>query len=148
MKVILLEDTKGLGKKFDIKEVKDGYVRNFLLPKKLVQIATKTTLAQLKIQKESEEKAIAKLLGELEKIVDALKKEVLIFQLKVGDKGEVFGSVSVDKITESLKAKGFKIKKEQIDLETPIKSLGEHVINIRLDREVKGTIKVKIEAED
>ena len=148
MKVILLEDTKGLGKKFDIKEVKDGYVRNFLLPKKLVQIATKTTLAQLKIQKESEQKAIAKLLGELEKIVDALKKEVLIFQLKVGYKGEVFGSVSVDKITESLKAKGFKIKKEQIDLETPIKSLGEHVINIRLDREVKGTIKVKIEAED
>ena len=148
MKVILLEDTKGLGKKFDIKEVKDGYVRNFLLPKKLVQIATKTTLAQLKIQKESEEKAIAKLLGELEKIVDALKKEVLIFQLKVGDKGEVFGSVSVDKIIESLKAKGFEIKKEQIDLETPIKSLGEHVINIRLDREVKGTIKVKIEAED
>ena len=148
MKVILLEDTKGLGKKFDIKEVKDGYVRNFLLPKKLVQIATKTTLAQLKIQKESEQKAIAKLLGELEKIVDALKKEVLIFQLKVGDKGEVFGSVSVDKIIESLKAKGFEIKKEQIDLETPIKSLGEHVINIRLDREVKGTIKVKIEAED
>ena len=148
MKVILLEDTKGLGKKFDIKEVKDGYVRNFLLPKKLVQIATKTTLAQLKIQKESEQKAIAKLLEELEKIVDALKKEVLIFQLKVGDKGEVFGSVSVDKIIESLKAKGFEIKKEQIDLETPIKSLGEHVINIRLDREVKGTIKVKIEAED
>ncbi len=148
MKVILLEDVKNLGKKFDIKNVPDGYARNFLLPKKMVQVATPAALAQLKLQKENEEKARVRRLAELKKIAASLKDQVFIFNLKVGDKGEVFGSVSVDKIIESLKAKGFEIKKEQIDLETPIKSLGEHVINIRLDREVKGTIKVKIEAED
>lgn len=147
MKVILLGDVKNLGKKFDIKNVSDGYARNFLLPKKMVQIATPAALTKLKIQKELEEKNRSKKLDELKKLVKSLENQELTFALKVGGKGEVFGSVNSEKIAEALKDKGFKVKKEQIKLDVPLKSLGEHLVEIKLDREVETKIKVKIEAE-
>jgi len=147
MKVILLEDIKSLGKKFDIKNVSDGYARNFLLPKKMVQIATPAALTKIKIQKESEEKNKAKQLDELKKIAKALENQELTFVLKVGDKDEVFGSINIDKIVETLNSKGFKIEKHQIKLNAPLKSLGEHLIEIKFDQEIETKIKVKIEAE-
>ena len=148
MKVILLEDIKSLGRKFDVKNISDGYARNFLLPKKMVQIATPAALAQLKIQKEIQEKARAKQLENLKKIAASLKGQELIFALKVGDKGEVFGSVNVDKISEAFKAKGFEVEKNQIELESPLKSLGEHLVSLKLDKEIEAKIKIKIEAEN
>jgi large subunit ribosomal protein L9 len=151
MKVILLQDIKGFGKKYDIKEAKNGYARNFLIPKGLVKIATEQTVKELETQKfawSKEEQEIKAKLGVLAK---DLANQEFKFILKTGKKGEVFGSVNKDDIKTRINAdidadlRGY-LKDIEIDLERPIKTLGEHQVEINLGEGVKTNIKLIIES--
>lgn len=147
MKVILLQDIEGLGKKYEIKDVKDGHARNFLLPEKKVRAATKQALKWLEdqrgvIEKEAEEDL--KKEQALASNLDGL--EVNIF-VKVGDEGQLFESINTQKIYEKLKEMGYEVKKSHIKLESPIKDLGEYPIAITLSHNLEAEIKLIISAE-
>lgn len=147
MKVILLEDIESLGKKYEIKEVKDGYARNFLLPEKKVKAATKEALKWLQAQKEVIEKEAEEDLKKAQTTaseIDGLEVSIVV---KVGDEGQLFESVNSQKISERLKEMGFEVKKSQIKLENPIKEIGEFPVSVNLDHNLESEIKVIITAE-
>jgi len=147
MKVILLQDIEGLGKKYDIKEVKSGYARNFLLPGKTVRAATKEALKWLAGQKEVIEKEVEEDLKKAQALASGLDGLELNIAVKVGDEGQLFESINSQKIVEKLKEMGFEIKKSQIKLQNPIKSTGEFPTSISLDHNLEVEIKVIITAE-
>jgi len=149
MKVILLQDIEDLGKKYEVKEVKNGYARNFLLPGKIVRPATKEALKWLESQKEviaKEAEEGLKKAEELASKIDGLEVEIAV---KVGENGQLFESINTQKISEKLKAMGFDVKKSQIKLASPIKEVGESAINVNLDHNLEAEIKlVIISSED
>jgi len=108
MKIILLQDIKNLGKKFEVKEVKNGYARNFLFPQKLAVAATAAALKNLTKQKEQWEVQHQKFIQELKEEAKKLEGETLIFNLRIDQKEKVFGSVSKNDIEKALEEKGFK----------------------------------------
>lgn len=148
MKIILLQDIKKLGKKYEIKEVKPGYARNFLIPKNLAKPVTKQILKWVEIQKQI---ALNKAEQELEKIekqvanIDGLE---IVIPVKVGKEGQLFESISAQKIIEALKNLGFQIKKNQIELENPIREIGEFPIKIKFEHNLEAEIKVIINNEE
>jgi large subunit ribosomal protein L9 len=145
MKVILLKDIKGIGKKFDIKEVKDGYGRNFLLARGLAEAATKDALNKLETRKKVQEAERQKLVEKLKLEAKGLEETKLGFKMKVGEKGETFGSVSHKDIETELAKHGYKNLK--IELEKPIKGISEHSVTIDLGEGIKAKIKIATEAE-
>ena len=147
MKVVLLQDVEGLGKKYEIKKVADGYARNFLIPKGLAIEATKEAIAWAELQKEI---AIRKAEEDLKKTQEVASKVdglELVIGVKVGDEGQLFESINQQKIAEALKEAGFEIKKNQIVLEKPIKELGEFPVKIKFDHNLEAEIKVIIQEE-
>jgi large subunit ribosomal protein L9 len=147
MRVILLQDIENLGKKYEIKEVKNGYARNFLIPKKLARPATKETLKWLEIQKEIEAKKAEEELKTIQDFVSQVDGLEVVFKVKIGEKGELFESITAQKISEKLKEMGFEIKKTQIDLLKPIKELGEFPVKIHFEHNLEAEIKVIITEE-
>lgn len=147
MKVILLQDVEDLGKKYEVKEVKDGHARNFLLPNKLVKAATKEALKWLADQKEVIEKEAEEDLKKAQELASHLDGLEVGMAVKVGDEGQLFESVNNQKISEKLKEMGFEVKKSQVILESPIKDLGEYNVNINLAHNLEAEIKVIISAE-
>jgi large subunit ribosomal protein L9 len=146
MKVILLKDVKGLGKIFDVKNVADGYARNFLLPKGLVKIADQKSIQEVEILRVQWKEKEDELKVKLESIAEDLANREFVFEIKTGKKAEVFGSVNVKDIEKELvKAvpdlpmDGLKIK-----LEKPIKKLGEHQVEIDLSRGIKARVKLRL----
>lgn len=146
MKVILLQDVEGLGKKYEIKEVKNGYARNFLLPEKLARPATKEALKWLSDQKEVIEKEAEEDLKKAQDLASKLDGSELNIEVKVGEDGQLFESVSSQKIIEKLKELGFDVKKSQVKLEAPIKELGEFPVSISLDHNLEAEIKLIVAA--
>ena len=151
MQIILLQDIKGIGKKFEIKEIKDGYARNFLIPRGLAKIATNATIKELETKKSVSEKQEKKLKAELESLAKNLSHRNFVFSLNVGKKGEVFGSITKDDIEERINAdinanlRDYIKNNMEIKLEKPIKTTDEHQIEINLGKGVKTTVKVIIE---
>ena len=146
MKVVLLQDFPGLGKKGDIKEVHDGYGRNFLLPRGFAKVATTPILNQMSADKKSQEKH-----EELEKektaaIKTRLEKLNLIFKVKMGGKDQPFGSITPTKILNELERKGIRLEKELLPKES-IKTLGTHVLKVKLPYNIKADLKIQIEPE-
>ena len=137
MKVILLQDIRGLGKRNDIKEVNDGYARNFLIAKKLAIQKTPSAEAQREthIKKEKE------VLLALQETAHALAQEPFNLALKTGAHGEVFSSIGKEDIKKALIEKGYKDCKE-IELAKPLRTTGTHKINIHLGRGIQTTITV------
>ena len=142
MKIILLDNIKGLGGKFEIKEVKSGYANNFLLPRNLVKVATETNLKILTRQKAALELQDKELIEQLKKIANQLKDVILDFSLKTGENEQVFGSVSALEIKKALEALDY--KNFEIFLEKPIKELGERLVEIDLGKGIKSKIKIKV----
>lgn len=147
MKVILLQDIEDLGKKYEIKEVKDGHARNLLLPKKMARPATKEALKWLNDRKEIIDKEIEEDLKKEQAIASELDGIEVNIAVKVGEEGQFFESINTQKISERLKEMGFEIKKSQIKLESPIKELGEFPININLNHNLEAEIKLIVLAE-
>jgi len=147
MKVILLQDIKNLGKKNDIKEVKDGYVRNFLIPKGLVKIATKGALKILEVQKVTDDQKAEQELKKIQELITKIDGQEIAIIVKVGAKEQLFESITVQKILDKLKDNGFEIKKTQIELLEPIKELGEFPIKIKFEHNLEAEIKVIVTGE-
>ncbi len=147
MKVILLQDVEGLGKKYEVKEVKDGYARNFLLPQKSARAATKQALKWLADQKEVIEKQAEEDLKKAQELASNLDGLEINISVKVGDEGQLFESINSQKIVEKLKEMGFEVKKSQIKLEDPIKEIGEFAVNIVFDHNLESEIKMIISGE-
>jgi len=144
MKVILLQDVKDLGKKFDVKNVKDGYGHNFLLPRNLAKIATAKSIKELETQKIIWQKEEDEIKNKLETLSKEFQEKEFHFTLKTGEKGEVFGSISKADIKKLITPSLFNNDVE-INLEKPIKTLGAHQVEINLGRGVKTLIKLVIE---
>ena len=147
MKVILLKDIENFGKKYEVKEVKAGYARNFLIPKNLAKPATKEALKWLEIQKETEVKKSEEELKKVEDFASQIDGLELSFPVKIGEKGELFESINSQKIFEKLKELGFGIKKPQIELKEPIKELGEFPVKIHFEHNLEAEIKVIVVEE-
>ena len=147
MRVILLEDVENVGKKYEIKEVKDGYARNFLLPKGLAKKAEKEALQWLANQKEIEAKRAEEDLKKVQEIASAIDDQEVIIPVKVGEEDQLFESITSQKVSEKLKELGFDVKKIQIDLPEPIKELGEFPVKIKFEHNLEAEIKVIITKE-
>lgn len=144
MKVIFLQDVKKQGKKGDIKEVSDGYGKNYLIKNGYAVLATQTGVKRLNA--ENEEKKLEENLNinNCKSIKEKLEKTKITFKVKTGSGDRVFGSISTKSIAEALKQKGFNIDKKKIKLDAPISSLGFHNVQIELHKEVVAQIKIEL----
>ena len=144
MKVILTEEIRGLGTRGDVVTVKDGYARNYLIPKNLAQEATKGNLNAIEHQRRKwallaqEEKAAA------QKQADSVKGVKIQIEKRVGEHGHLFGSVTANEIADALLEKGIEVDKRRIELASPIKNVGMHEVEVRLHREVSASIQVEV----
>ena len=147
MKIVLLKDISNLGKRGDIKNVSDGYGRNFLLRNRLADILTPSTEKRLKLEHEKQEKIVA----ELKESSELLKKKIenlnLVFEVKVGESGRAYGSVTPLKILSELKKQGINLGKEQIPSK-PIKTLGNSKITIKLHPDIEANLNIVIKSID
>jgi len=142
MKVILLKDVDDLGKKYEVKEVKDGYARNFLLPEKMAKAATKQALKWLEDQKEVIMKEAEEDLKKAQELASKIDGREITINVKTGEEGQLFESINSQKISEALKEGGYDVKKSQIKLESPIKEIGEFPVKISIDHNLEVEITV------
>ena len=148
MKVILLENVKSLGKKGEIVNVNDGYARNFILPKKLGVEATGKNLNDLKLQKNNEKKVAQENLDAAKELAAELSAGKVELAIKVGEGGRTFGSVSSKEIAVAVKDQmQLDIDKKKIQLKESIKSLGTHIVTVKLHPEVSAEMKVVVKEE-
>ena len=143
MKVILLADIKGVGKKDEIINASDGYARNFLFPKNLAVEANSENMSKLKAKNDSNayKKSVER--QEAEKIAEKLKGILLKITVKSGENGKIFGSITSKEIADNLKQQyKIDIDKKKIELKEPIKTLGSFSVNIKLYEGVIGTLKI------
>ena len=146
MKVILLQDVKSLGKKGEIVNVNDGYARNFILPKKLGVEANGKNLNDLKLQKNNEAKVAQEHLDAAKKLAEELKAGKVVLTMKVGEGGRTFGSVSSKEIAEAVKEQmHLDIDKKKIQLKEQIKTLGTHIVSVKLHPEVTAELNVSVQ---
>lgn len=145
MKVILLSDVKALGKKGDIVNVSDGYARNFIFPKKLGLEANAKNLNDLKLQKAHEEKVAEEIYEEAVAFGKQLEELTITVAIKAGEGGKTFGSVSTKEIGKALMDQhGIEIDKRKMLLPEPIKTMGTHIITIKLHQKVTANLTVKV----
>ena len=147
MEVILKEDVTNLGHRGDLVKVADGYGRNFLLPRKLALQATLANRAVIEQMKAAAARRSATEKAHAEELVVKLEPIVLDFTRKSGEAGHLFGSVTSADIAAALEAKGFEVDRRKIQLDEPLKSVGEFSVAIKLHREVTAQVKVTIQAE-
>ncbi len=144
MKVIFLVDVKGKGKRGEVKEVAEGYARNYLFPKKLAVEATEANLKNLEAKKKSEQKKAEEEYNKALEMKDALEKVTLEIKAKSGEGGRLFGAISSKQIAEALTEKQFQIDRRKILLDEPIRSLGFTNVPIKIHPKVTATVKVHV----
>ena len=146
MKVILLQDVKGKGKKGQMLEVSDGYARNFMLPKKLAIEATPDAINTMRMNDKATQERIAKEKAEALSLSKQLREMTLVVTAKGGGAGRLFGSVTNQEIADALKAKsGITLDKRKIVISDPIKAVGTYTLNCKLGYEITAPLTVKIE---
>jgi large subunit ribosomal protein L9 len=144
MKVILTEEIRGLGTRGDLVTVKDGYARNFLLPKNLAREATTGNLKQIEHERRKWALLAQQEKDAAQKAADKVKGVKIRIEKRVGENGHLFGSVTANEIADALAAKGIEVDKRRIELASPIKNIGLHDVEVRLHRDVTATIQVEV----
>jgi large subunit ribosomal protein L9 len=147
MEVILKEDVANLGHRGDVVKVADGYGRNFLLPRKLALQATLANKAVIEQMKTAAARRSPTEKAQAEEQVAKLDLVVLSFTRKSGENGQLFGSVTSADIASGLEGKGFEVDRRKIQLNEPLKTVGEYTVAIKLHREVTAYVKVQVLAE-
>jgi large subunit ribosomal protein L9 len=147
MKLILREDVENLGRGGELVDVKPGYGRNFLLPRRLAVLANPKNVKEVEHQKTVASAKAAKLKASAEAVAKRLSDTPLAFKRKVGEQEKLYGSVTAIDIAEALAQRGLTIDRRSFDLAEPLKSLGDFEVPVKLHHEVVGKVKVKIEAE-
>lgn len=149
MRVILLQELKGRGGEGDVVEVKRGYAVNYLFPQKMAIEASKGNLKQLEMRQHNIEKREAERLDSADKVQAALANKSLTIAARVGEEGQLFGSVTTQQIAEKLNEElGIKIDRRKIDLHAPIKSAGEHSVTVSIYRDTKAIVTVNVVDEN
>lgn len=147
MKVLLLEDVKGLGKKGEVKEVKEGYGNNFLIGKGLAKAATPAVLNQYKAEQKKKAEADAAELERLKKLAEKLKEAKVTIAKKVGANGSLFGAITKDEIAHAFSEAGFELDKKMVEITKPIKSIGVFEISMKLGHGLHPETKIEIVGE-
>lgn len=147
MKVILREDVYNLGKSGELVSVKDGYARNFLLPRNLAMLASDANVRQLEHEKKVIELRQAKLTGAAKEQAKKLESVAVTIRRKVGEQDKLFGSVTALDVAEALAAAGHKLDRRLLHLPEPIRSVGSFAVEVRLHRDVVAAVTVKVEGE-
>ena len=145
MKVVLLKDVKNVGKRDDILTVSDGYARNFLFPQKLAAEATPGALKEIQRKRAAQDAREAELLAEAKQKAEALKGKVIALEVKCGEKGRLYGSVTSAEVAEALeKQHGVKVDKRKIDIGEPIRETGIRTISVWLYSGVTTKMKLNV----
>ena len=147
MKVILRQDYEPLGKIGDVVEVKDGYARNFLLPRQIVYPATPGFLKRLEEEKKAHQLKLKKEKIAAERLAVELEKISVSIPVQVGEEDKIFGTVTTQMIAEALLQKGYEIDKRKIELDEQIKTLGIYTAKVKLHPEVTASFKVWVVKE-
>jgi large subunit ribosomal protein L9 len=148
MKVILTQDIKSVGKKGQIIDASDGYARNFLLPKKMAVIADATNLNELKTKQDANKYKHDMTMANAKELSEKMKSFELVFKIKAGENGKIFGSITSKDIATELAKKYFvEVDKKKVCLDDAIKTVGVYNIEIKLFEGVTGVLKVNVIAE-
>jgi len=147
MEVILLKDVPGLGRSGEIKEVPEGYARNYLIPKGLAVKSTKGRIKDIELRKSAVETKALREKDSAIRLAERLKGTSLTFKVRVGEENKLFGSITSGDIAEELNKKGFNIDKHQIVLKEPIKYLGTYEVTVKLGFGISAPISVVVERE-
>ena len=148
MKVILRSTVDNLGRPGEVKDVKTGYARNYLLPRKLAEMATESSLKYWEKGKEKRSQLVSSEVKTAKELAEKLVSVNLSFSVPASEEGKLFGSIGKADILKSLKAAGFEVPKNLIRLETAIKTTGEHEVSLKLAPEVSAKIKVTVTARE
>lgn len=147
MKVILKKNVEKLGVVGDVIKVADGYARNYLFPKDIAILATPKNLKLINQLKEAEEKRRAEELKEAEMILKQMNKMTCSFERLADENGHLYGSVSELDIAKALKEKGLTVDKNDVKMEKHIKDIGNHIVEIELQEDIKGQLKIKVKKQ-
>jgi large subunit ribosomal protein L9 len=147
MEVILKEDIANVGKIGEVVRVRDGYARNYLLPRGLVLMANKKNLKTFEHQKKLVADQKQKILRHAQGAADQLASVALVISMKAGEEGRLFGSVTNMQIEKALKAKGLNVDRRKIHLDEPIKTVGEYEVPVRLAADLTVSLKISVVAE-
>lgn len=147
MKVIFVQDVKGQGKKGEVREVADGYARNFLIPRQLAIPATEGNLRNLRKQQEEEAKKQEQQRQEALQVAQKLENMVLTITAKAGEGGRLFGAVTAKQISDALAKQGLAVDKKKIELKEPIRQLGTTLVPVKLYPQVQATLRVQVQEE-
>lgn len=149
MKVILLEDVRNIGKKHEIKDVSDGYARNFLFPNKLAEPATAASLKKIEVLKVQLNKNESEFKTHLEQLARKINETSVEFRLRSDEDGSVFGSVTKEAILKAMREQKL-IDKERIDIELdhPIKELGDHKVRIDLKKGIEAILGIRVRPQE
>lgn len=148
MEVILREHVDNLGRRGEIVKVADGYARNFLLPRKLALPVTDGNKKHIERERKQVEAREMEEKSQAEAIAARLTSLEIVFQRRVGDTEQLYGSVTASDIADLLKGKGFDIDRRKLILPEPLKSIGEHTVNLKIHREVTVPLKVTVAKEE
>ncbi len=148
MDIILLKDIDKVGDKHTVVSVKDGYARNFLIPKGMAIVANKPNMAKLDEIIRKEEEAVAARLAEFQEIAEKMKDQVLKIGAKAGQSGKIFGSVTNVQIANAIKEQfGIEVERRKIELPEEIKTLGTYVAKLNLHPEVENSVSFEVVSE-
>ena len=145
MKIILTDEVRGLGRRGDVVDVKNGYARNFLLPQGLAFLANAANVRRLDEEKKRYDEKVLREKGVAEKVAEQMTGLRLTLVKKAGEGDVLYGSVTASEIVDRLAEKGIAVDRRRIELEEPIKRLGEHQVHVRLHRDV--TVPVTVEVQ-
>jgi large subunit ribosomal protein L9 len=144
MKVILKRDVKGLGREGDMKEVKDGYARNFLLPTGAVAIADKGAVANWERHRDQREERDRHVRADAEALAERLSALTLTIPVKAGERGRLFGAVTSHQVVDAIHREGIELDRHALHLREPIKALGDYRIDVRLMPGVEATVSISV----
>jgi large subunit ribosomal protein L9 len=147
MKVLLLQDVEKLGHEGEVVTVRDGYGRNYLIPKGLAIQATPSVLKDLAERQRQQARKRARLREEAERVAAELAKTEVTIRAKVGEENRIFGTVTATQVAEYLAHQGFEIDRRRIEMPEDIRMLGVYTARIRLHPEVIATVKIRVEPE-
>ncbi|MFO7803713.1 MAG: 50S ribosomal protein L9 [Desulfovermiculus sp.] len=144
MEVILRTDMENLGKLGDVVKVKSGYARNYLIPKELAMLATPGNLKVFEQQRRKLQQKLDKARAEAQSLAEKLEETIVEIPVRVGEGDKLYGSVTSAMISDALAHKGLEIDKKNIEMENPIRSLGEHQVPVKLYSGVRPELKVNV----
>lgn len=147
MKVVLLQDVASQGKQGEVKNVSEGYARNFLFPRQLAKPATPEVLKELADQKAAQDRKEQQAIAAAKETAKKLEELTLDLQVKVGEGGRVFGAVTSKQIADGLAAAGFAVDKKKIVLHDAIKTLGTTIVPVKLYHDVTANLRVQVREE-